>query len=244
MPYCYWHVNSINQVSKPQNFNISYAFHSLTFCQLCSSHFTVFYEPTDMHIAHKPFKLEPIQYRQIKFMSPNIYELRKIAETLKPSLSSSDDLKIDNGLSFAEIARLCDNLHDIVDIYTIVTVGNLGVVIQGRCRDAQDVFFTRDFQYKSCGGDNNNNERDKTLRHYPTVTMLKDDMVSSTGAGDAFNSGFITAMLKHKSEAICVSVGFEAAVASLRSMNAVPMEFFNENHPCWKTPAQFNIVKQ
>lgn len=198
--------------------------------------------------ADKPFKLEPIQYRQIKFMSPNIYELRKIAETLKPSLSSlssNDDLKIDNGMYFAEIARLCDNLHDVVDIYTIVTVGNLGVVIQGRSRDAQSKFFTRDFQYISCGGDNNNNKHgDKMLRHYPTVTMLKDDMVSSTGAGDAFNSGFITAMLKHKSEAICVSVGFEAAVASLRSMNAVPMEFFNESHPCWKTPAQFNIVKQ
>lgn len=82
------------------------------------------------------------------------------------------------------------------------------------------------------------------LRHYPCMTTVKDDMVSSTGAGDAFNSGFITAMLKHKSEAICVSVGFEAATASLHSMNAVPLEFFNESHPCWKTPAQYNIVKQ
>lgn len=199
-----------------------------------------------MLIAHKPFKLDPIQYRQIKFMSPNIYELRKIAETLKPSLSSSssnNDLKIDNEMVFAEIARLCDNLHDVVDIYTIVTVGNLGVVIQGRSRDAKSTFFTRDLQYINCGGDNNKHG-DKMLRHYPTMTMLKDDMVSSTGAGDAFNSGFITAMLRNKSEAICVSVGFEAACAALRSMNAVPMEFFNETHPCWKTPAQINIVKQ
>lgn len=178
-------------------------------------------------------------------MSPNIYELRKIAETLKPSLSSlpKDDLKIDNGTYFAEIARLCDNLHDVVDIYTIVTVSNHGVVIQGHSRDAESTFFTRDFQFISCGGGNNNNKQgDKALRHYPTVTMVKDDMLSSTGAGDAFNSGFIAAMLKHKSEAICVSVGLEAAVASLRSMNAVPKEFFNESHPCWKTPAQFNNV--
>lgn len=200
-----------------------------------------------MLIAHKPFKLEPIQYRQIKFMSPNIYELRKIAETLKPSLSSAgadDDLKIDNGTYFAEIARLCDNLHDVVDIYTIVTVGSLGVVVQGRARDAQSTFFTRDFQFISGGGGNNNKHGDKALRHYPTVEEVKDDMVSSTGAGDAFNSGFISAMLKHKSEAICVSVGFEAAVAALRSIDAVPKKFFNESHPCWKTPAQFNNVKQ
>lgn len=201
-----------------------------------------------MLIAHKPFKLDPIQYRQIKFMSPNIYELRKIAETLKPSLSSSssnDDLKIDNEMAFTEIARLCDNLHDAIDIYTIVTVGNFGVVIQGRSRDSKSTFFTRDFQYITCGGGNNKNKHgDKMLRHYPTMIILKDDMVSSTGAGDAFNSGFITAMLRNKSEAICVSVGFEAACASLRSMNAVPISFFNEGHPCWKTPAQFNNVKR
>lgn len=198
-----------------------------------------------MLIANKPFKLEPKQYRQIKFMSPNIYELRKIAETLKPSLSSSeDDLGIDNGLCFAEIARLCDNLHDVIDIYTIVTVGSLGVVIQGRSRDAESTFFTRDFQFMSCGGGNKNKRGDKMLRHYPTVTKVKDDMVSSTGAGDAFNSGFITAMLKHKSEAICVSVGLQAAVAAVRSVDAVPMEFFNESHPCWRTPAQFNNVEQ
>lgn len=198
-----------------------------------------------MNIAHKPFKLEPIQYRQIKFMSPNIYELRKIAETLKPSLLSSslrkDDLKVDNGMYFSEIAQLCDNLHDVVDIYTIVTCGNLGVVIQGHERDDESTFFTRDYQYN---GSNNNKHGVNMLRHYPTKSVVKEDMVSSTGAGDAFNSGFITAMLKHKSEAICVSVGFEAAVASLRSINAVPKEFFNERHPCWNSPAQFNNVKQ
>lgn len=206
-----------------------------------------------MLIAHKPFTLEPQQYRQIKFMSPNIYELRKIAETLKSSLSSTtssssllaatgaekNDLKIDNGEEyFAEIAQLCDDLYDVVD-NILVTVGNLGVVIQGHHSDGGS-FFNRDFQY-ICG-DSGNRSKDN-LRHYPPMTVVKDDLVSSTGAGDAFNSGFIAAMLKHKSEAICVSVGFQAALTSLRSMNAVPEEFFNENHPCWSTSAKFNIVK-
>lgn len=201
-----------------------------------------------MLIANKPFKLEPKQYRQIKFMSPNIYELRKIAETLKASLSSSssstlleNDLKIDNGEeeNFAEIAQLCDELYDDVD-NILVTVGNLGVVIQGRRSypDSKNTFFNRDFQYV-CGEEGGK----KMLRHYPSVTIVTNDLVSSTGAGDAFNSGFIAAMLKHKSEPICVSVGFQAALMSLRSMHAVPQEFFNENHPCWTTSAKFNIVK-
>lgn len=200
-----------------------------------------------MLIAHKPFELEPQQYRQIKFMSPNIYELRKIAETLKTSLSSSstsavNDLKIDNREEyFAEIAHLCDDLYDVVD-NVLVTVGNQGVVIQAH-RDAKDSFFNHDFHYVVCGGDGSDRTNRRILRHYPPMRLVKDEMVSSTGAGDAFNSGFIAGMLKHKSESICVSVGFEAAMASLRSMNAVPKEFFNENHPCWTTSAKFNIVK-
>lgn len=277
MPYCYSLENSTNQVSKPQTFNIhthqstlslshSYLNHPPTLmspiCQQLENSYnffyhsslyshTVFYEPTDMLIANKPFKLEPKQYRQIKFMSPNIYELRKIAETLKASsLSSStapttssllgNDLKINNGEeNFAEIAQLCDGLYDDID-NILVTVGNLGVVIQGRCSstESKHTFFNQDFQY-ICGEKEGGN---KMLRHYPSVTVV-NDLVSSTGAGDAFNSGFIAAMLKHKSEPICVSVGFQAALTSLRSMHAVPQEFFNENHPCWATSAKFNIVK-
>jgi sugar/nucleoside kinase (ribokinase family) len=197
-----------------------------------------------MRISHKPFELEAPQYRQIKFMSPNIYELQKIAETLKPSLSSSTTttstlLRDDNEKYFAQISQLCEHLHDIVD-NILVTLGSDGVVIQGRGR-SEEGFFNRNFQYNHSsigfgGGDG-------MLRHYAPATVVKADLVSSTGAGDAFNSGFIAAMLKHKSESICVSVGFQAALSALRSMDAVPKEFFNESHPCWMTPAKFNIVK-
>jgi sugar/nucleoside kinase (ribokinase family) len=198
-----------------------------------------------MNIAHKPFELEPPQYRQIKFMSPNIYELQKIAETLKPSLSSmtttktsssSTLLRDDKEKYFARISQLCEHLHDIVD-NILVTLGSDGVVIQGR-RGSEATFFNRNFQYNhsSDGGD-------RMLRYYAPATVVKADLVSSTGAGDAFNSGFIAAMLKHKSESICVSVGFQAALSALRSMDAVPKEFFNESHPCWIASAKFNIVK-
>lgn len=203
-----------------------------------------------MSIAHKPFELEPSQYRQIKFMSPNIYELQKIAETLKPSLSSMTTTKTtsssssssalltdDNEKYFARISQLCEHLHDIVD-NILVTLGSDGVVIQGRGGSEAKTFFNSNFQYNSSVGGG-----DRILRYYAPATVVKADLVSSTGAGDAFNSGFIAAMLKHKSESICVSVGFQAALSALRSMDAVPKEFFNESHPCWMTSAKFNIVK-
>lgn len=207
---------------------------------------TVFYEPTDMLIAAKPFELDAKQYRQIKFMTPNIYELRKIADTLKPSSSSSsittstnnNDLKIDNGEKFfIEIAELCDKLHDVVE-NIIVTAGCHGIFIQKFRSVKNSTFFNEDLQYIDI-----DKSGDRKLLHYPCMT-IETDVKSSSGAGDSFCAGFINAMLKQKSEAICVSVGFEASLTSLRSVDAVPQKFFNENHVCWNTPAKFNIVKQ
>lgn len=210
---------------------------------------TVFYEPTDMLIANKPFELEPKLYRQIKFMSPNIHELRKIAQTLKPTTSSSskssssmpllskddfeNDLRVDNGKFLDEIAKLCDKLHDVID-NIIVTVGNQGIFIHNS-REAESQFFTNDLRYIEGNGKSQ-------LRHYP-VTTIEEIPKSSTGAGDCFSSGFMTAMLNGKSEAICVSVGFEASLRALCSVDAIPKEFFTKNHACWMTPAKFNVIK-
>ncbi|XP_070497222.1 uncharacterized protein [Chironomus tepperi] len=197
----------------------------------------VFYEPTDMLIAGKPFELSPQQYRQIKFMTPNIYELRKIVDTLKPSSESStpfwahdNDLKINKFSD--EIAELCDKLHDDID-NIIVTAGSHGIFIK-RFGTSNDKFFTNNLQYIQRGTNG-----DSKLRHYPAT--IENNVKSSSGAGDAFSAGFITAMLNQKSEAICVSVGFEAALASLRSVNTVPKEFFNKSHSCWNNGAKFNV---
>lgn len=209
---------------------------------------TVFYEPTDMLIAGKPFELNPEQYRQIKFMTPNVHELRKIAQTLKPSLSIAstvaathdDDSNIVNEKFLNEVAELCDKLHDIENI--IVTAGCHGIFIQ-RFFNSESTFFTNDFKYIDCEESGGGGVRKKSLRHYPSMTIERD-VKSSSGAGDSFCAGFITGMLNHKSEAICVSIGLEAAIVSLRSVNAVPERFFTKNHACWSTPAKFNIVKR
>lgn len=201
---------------------------------------TVFYEPTDMLIADKPFQLSPQQYRQIKFMTPNIYELRKIVQTLKPlsavpakeiisTSASENDLKINKFSD--EIVELCDKLHDDID-NIVVTAGSHGIFIK-RFGSSDEKFFTNDLQYIR------GTEIDHKVRHYPAI--IENNVKSSSGAGDAFCAGFITAMLNQKSEAICVSVGFEGALASLRSVNTVPKEFFNKSHSCWNKKAKFNV---
>lgn len=187
-----------------------------------------------MTLAGKPFELQPELFQQIKFISPNLYELRKIADTLKVSPEARSNRKLeeiktedDKRKVFTEIAELCSKLHQVDNI--IVTAGVFGVFIQ-RSSDSQGAFFNPDLAYIE-------GKAVKTMRHYPGKPL--DNIVNASGAGDAFCAGFITGMLRGKPESICISVGLQAAVASLMSKRAVPKKFFDEGHKCWKTPAEF-----
>lgn len=187
-----------------------------------------------MTIAGKPFELQSNLFQQIKFISPNLYELRKIADTLKVAPETRSSRKVEEVATeddrrevFAEIAELCSKLQHIDNI--IVTAGVLGVFIQ-RSSDSQDAFFTPDLSYIE-------RKAVKMLRHYPGKPL--DNIVNASGAGDAFCAGFITAMLRGKAESICISVGTQAAAAALMSKRAVPQKFFDESHECWNTPAGF-----
>lgn len=193
-----------------------------------------------MSLAGKPFQLERKCYEQIKFISPNLAELRKIADTLKFSPGKESNLKVENvGTAeeerevFSEIVELCDKLQEHID-NIIVTVGRLGVFIQ-RSRGADEKFFTKDMTYFV------GSRGERGCRRYPGKSM--DTIVNASGAGDAFCAGFITAMLKHKTESICVSVGLQAARSSLLSEKAVPSTFFEAAHPCWTKAAEFQMPK-
>lgn len=192
-----------------------------------------------MSIAAKPFLLSRDCFEQIKFISPNLYELRKIADSLRTSPGDKSNLKVENVRTsdeehklFAEIVELCDELQGHID-NIVVTVGSFGVFVQRSRRDARrDQFFTSNMKYV-VGGDS------ASCRHYPGKPIEK--IVNASGAGDAFNAGFIAGMLQHKPEAICVSVGFQAAGCALMSKRAVPKAFFDLRHPCWTTPAAFYV---
>lgn len=197
-----------------------------------------------MSIAAKPFLLGRECFEQIKFISPNIHELRKIADSLRTSPGDKSNLKVENVRTsedeehklFAEIVELCDELQGHID-NIVVTVGSFGVFVQRSRRDAgRDEFFTSNMKYVVGG---NGSGFSASCRHYPGKPIEK--IVNASGAGDAFTSGFIASMLQHKPEAICVSVGFEAAGCALMSTRAVPKAFFDLRHPCWTTPAAFYV---
>lgn len=193
-----------------------------------------------MSIASKPFEMSRECYEPIKFISPNLYELRKIAETLKVLPATKSDLKIENVTTaddkreiFCEIIELCDKLQEHID-NIIVTAGAFGVFIQS-ARAAESAFFTDNLTYIV---DKNGK---KGCRHYPGRAIAR--IVNASGAGDAFCAGFISGMLKQKSESICVSVGLQAASTTLMSSQAVPQAFFEPEHDCWRTPAECKVMK-
>lgn len=79
------------------------------------------------------------------------------------------------------------------------------------------------------------------VRHYPLSYAVRR-IASVSGAGDCLAAGIIAGMLNGLAEKHCVSVGFAAAEASLRSTSAVPLEFFHENHECWNEVANYKVV--
>lgn len=198
-----------------------------------------------MKLADKPFELSENLFKQIKFISPNLQELWKIAESFNahPLLSSKKDLQIENVRTsdsqesdniFKDIADLCQMVGDRID-NIVVSAGHLGVFVH-RSNDSTNPFFDSNFKYIPTAN------KEKALRHYPCSEM-NNKIVNASGAGDAFCSGFITGMLRHKPESICVSLGLEAARVTLMSTKAVPESFFNETHSCWSSPALFNALK-
>ncbi|CRK98928.1 CLUMA_CG011970, isoform A, partial [Clunio marinus] len=203
-------------------------------------HKPVFYEPTDMSLAGKPFKLDRDCYEQIKFISPNLQELRSIAVALKLSSDFDSHSQIEKEFKtvvkeqdddFREIVELCDALQDRID-NIVVTAGSRGVVVQRR--RGRNAFFNSDFIYV------NDKMEEKGCRYYPGEPL--DQIVNASGAGDAFAAGFIAGMLSHKPEEICVSIGLHAATSALMSTRAVPKTFFDRGHQCWSTPAVFKTL--
>ncbi|GAB0092337.1 uncharacterized protein DMENIID0001_073270 [Sergentomyia squamirostris] len=193
--------------------------------------FSVFFEPTDMLIANKPFEINNGDLSKvIKFISPNIYELGAIAQHFGAS-----------GISFDEISRLQER-KDILEITSemcqvilphvdtiILTLGRHGVIIATK-NSLGKVFFQLEGNIPkySVG-------RGKCSGRFYQAEKI-DNLMSVSGAGDSFASGFIAAMLAGKSEPICVSVGFEAAKLTLQTHNTVPENFFASNHQCWRCP--------
>lgn len=189
-----------------------------------------------MRKAHLPFELPSNLTNQIKFISPNIYELNVIAKCFNyagdyPSTSLDNDLNDE---------KYCEDLKKIATFVNekienvIVTLGPIGVMI-ARKKHSPSAIFNRH------GGYIRNAENNRTrLRFYATKRI--QEIVNVSGAGDSFASGFVVSMIQGMAEDVCVSVGFEASKCALMSSSPVPGSYFDSRHMCWSNGADWRSL--
>lgn len=201
--------------------------------------FTAFFEPTDMRIASKPFQLPRDLIHQIKFISPNIYELDSIAKYLGCcSLIENNEVIIDELFKDTNFIKSVINSSNCVAEYidnVVITLGSNGILVSRRSSSTDLRFFNTKLQYNKPSA-----KSDVQHRFYGTKKIM--NIVNVSGAGDSFNVGFITAMINSCYEDTCVSVGIEGAKAALNSTSAVPDRYFSKKHECWSNTAIFEFL--
>ena len=156
-------------------FNWSKCVHG--WCNLWSSFFLVWYEPTCIEKATKPFSL--IKKYNISYASPNLNELKSIYSTIthdNVSTANNDVVCLEDMgtdelvMECLKLAEPClDRIHNI-----IITLGKHGVLVV-RNKPSQTLFS----QDSSSGGD-------RSAVYYPAVRndLLPVAVKSVSGAGD------------------------------------------------------------
>ncbi|XP_031625901.1 pseudouridine-metabolizing bifunctional protein C1861.05 [Contarinia nasturtii] len=212
-----------------------------TILELCKKYNKpAFFEPTDMRLATKPFTLPKELIKQIKFTSPNIYELDAIAVHLGcETLLQNDDINIEDlfqdNIMLEKVKKSSELLAEYID-NVIITLGPLGVLLTRKNTPADFKFFDTNLRY------NETQSAKSDLQHRFYWAKQLSGIVNVSGAGDSFCVGFITAMLKALEESVCFSVGMECAKAAIQSPKAVPNKYFDRNHECFNQPIKYKIV--
>lgn len=187
-----------------------------------------------MRIAGKPFTLPSDLVQQIKFISPNLNELEQIANVLDCPIKMKMDPSHCNEENFLQTLKaIATHVIGYVD-NVIITLGPNGVLIVRHEFNGLKL-FDDNFRYMKNSSTSNVKGR---LYHVKSINDIKN----VSGAGDSFNSGFISAMISGKSEEICVSVGFESAIYALRAQGAVPAKYFAKDDQCWHERAVFKEI--
>lgn len=190
-----------------------------------------------MRIALNPFTLVCDVIKQIKFISPNIYELNAIAQHFgcEPLMKTDED--VENAFkephfiqkikqASAKIAEHIDNV--------IVTLGSNGILMTRKFTPGNFCYFNEKLDYIAA------DTIDTQHRLYNVEKIA--NIVNVSGAGDSFNSGFIAAMINGAREEICVSVAKESAKVALKSIGPVPTTYFDKSHKCWHNPALYKTI--
>lgn len=176
-------------------------------------HVPVWFEPTDILKAPKPFRTE--LWTTLSCISPNMNELKEMAKAVGLKFDEKLNLGDVDGL-LRQLTFLSQPLVEHIPV-VMVTMGKLGLLMVSRCQV--------DESPKNTLTSSNGNQM--FARYYPCVTV--ENVKNSLGAGDNTAAGFIDGLLRGCTEPECVQLGHQAARESLQSSMAVPEHFESYN---------------
>ncbi|KAK3854883.1 hypothetical protein Pcinc_038681 [Petrolisthes cinctipes] len=215
----------------------------------CLSLFAVWYEPTDIDKASKPWVGG--RGHLLSFASPNLNELRSICTYLDLGKlmdskavaavgknSSEEENKTQQLLKtvLTTAAPLLTSLHALM-----VTLGPLGFMI---LRQATSSTLDSPLLPLTQMGTQEETCEEECMcvgLYYPAPRS--PDIVSVSGAGDCLAAGFITGMLEGRSVSECASGGQAAAQLSLAASPAVPASLTPAVLP-WHHPLPYTLIRK
>ncbi|XP_054845116.1 uncharacterized protein LOC129336129 isoform X2 [Eublepharis macularius] len=178
-------------------------------CQFAKEHhLAVYYEPTDVDKASKPFFSD--SWRALACVSPNLRELRAISRTLgypvPADLPSKPEDVIETALAL--VLPLLRELHCVV-----VTLGQHGVLVCGQSMDGSVSLHP--------GACSKTTASELCATHYPPIPVPVEEIVNVSGAGDSLMAGIIAGLLAGEGTNVCVRMGLLAASLSLCSYEPI-----------------------
>ncbi|KAI1730495.1 indigoidine synthase A like protein [Ditylenchus destructor] len=159
----------------------------------------VWFEPTNFLKVHKIFG-ETDLWKRASIVSPNADEFREFCRHLNLQLPEN---------ALLQAKGLANYLNTNVSLVTKIFSGQL-----------EHLLITID--KSGCVLLSKNDAGNIATYVVPPPQIKKDEFVSASGAGDCFNSGFLTGMLRNLDISDILHFATECAMKSLKTMNAVP----------------------
>eukprot|EP00794_Sanderia_malayensis_P012071 gene12071-13315_t len=219
--------------------------------QLCIKHdVPVWYDPTDMTKATKPFSTEA--WRAVTYVSPNKRELQALHAAICNRQEGMENFNSDGSLDFSrptedQVITACIRMsRDILPKVTclVITLGRFGVLVLRN--ELCDEPFPVKGNMTAC------NEKAGLISatHYPSVNedIVPDMKIRSvSGAGDSLAGTMIASIIRGDEPHICVKAGLRAAFLSLQTHDAVsdqviPEKFTVDSVTDWTTLSPRDIA--
>ena len=179
---------------------------------LCRQHgVPLWYEPTDLNIAHKIFSIDRQNLSSLSFASPNFAELHTMASVIMTTCELND---ITNTNSLKSHMSLNENQIDIV----LTTCEKLGSSILTKCPQLTLLVTLSNLGVALITKSVHNGE--VAVEHFKPHQV--EHIKSVSGAGDCLTAAVITGLINKLSIRDSIKLGLDAALISLKSDQTVP----------------------